>query len=223
MNVPLWYQVESRQIDLNEFLNRYNHPEIYHEKEVLPIFLSLLLRQRNLYIDKGHHILFEFFSDRGITDRALKYIYIYQAWGYHLGKEELISGQPELGTFQKYNFSLPEEFDHDYLIQWIVSMVKSMLSLRIVGPTIHPYIPGSFDQLSQALCYRELLKARNMILAEPTIEKLFRLSQADQALTQLKGFFEGTSCPDYLRICRDDPAYFRTITQQYCPVVLKSL
>jgi hypothetical protein len=59
-------------------------------------------------------------------------------------------------------------------------------------------------------------------ISDKTEEKMYKLSKAHSALTELKQFFQGTAFPQILHSYRDDKSFFQGVVNSYWPSVLKT-
>ena len=75
MEVPLWYKVAQSQLGFKEFLDRYNDV-LFQEKDTLPVFVLSCLKHDDPYV-AGKHVLSHLINGEIVSERALRYFYLY--------------------------------------------------------------------------------------------------------------------------------------------------
>lgn len=221
MDTPTWYKVSQKQLDFREFLERYNDPLIFTEKYVLPIFIFSCLQEHEPYVSEKH-ILMHLLNDKTLSERALKYVYLY--WIFSKKSEENLLENTSLPTtLSSYKFALPSDFSETYIYNWIQSILESFFSLSLLKQTLKIYSKGNMEELVKILEYVENLKNKNFILFNNSIPKSYSLYQEHCILLDIKKFLNGESFPEILHSFRDDVMFFQNITYMYFPRILKTL
>src|SRR5579885_1125954 len=132
MSSPLWYQVSIQNLSFKEFLDRFDDKQ-FQEHDVLPIFMLSVLYNHDPYVN-GIHILNLLMKNTSITDRALKYVYVYWSIKKDFGNATILAGSSIGGTFQNINIQLHPNFTCEYIYDWIGIILKSFFNIR-------PFIP----------------------------------------------------------------------------------
>jgi hypothetical protein len=218
---PLWYQIYQRQLSYKEFLDRFNDKQ-FQERDVIPIFLLSAIHGHDQYVN-GMHILHELMGEKGITERALKYFYIYWSIGKGFSDDLIIAGNPIGGTFRKINIRLHNSFTAEYLYDWMGIIVRAFFNIPVFVPNDGVYERGDFRALMMSLKYAEKAKEDQFEIQDKTAEKLYKLSLAHTALTELIQFFQIGTFPQILKPYRKDKIFFRSVVGCFSPLLLKGM
>jgi hypothetical protein len=219
LSPPLWYQVCKKQFSFKEFLDRYHDTE-FQECDVLPIFILSVLYNHDPYI-KGVHIIHTLMQGKGISERALKYIYLYWTISKGFGDDLILDGTNLGGNFRKYMIKFPANFSEDYIYDWIGIILKSFFNILIYIPNMN-YCTTNKEILIKALKYSG--KAHDDRFSHPfkSTEKFYKLAIAHDSMNELVQFFKSGSYPFILNPYRKNRNFFRTLVTCFSPTMLKS-
>ena len=218
---PLWYQVYHRHFSFKEFLDRFNDKE-FQERDVLPIFVLSVLYGHDPYVN-GMHILHALMGDKGITERALKYFYLYWSIGKGFSDDFLLAGNPIGGTFRKINIRLPSSFTSEFIYDWMAIVLRAFFNIPCFIPNETYYQRGNMKALAISLKYAEKAQEDRFEIQDKTTEKIYKLALAHSYLTELMQFFQSGIFPQILRPYRRDRTFFRSLVRCFWPPLLKAV
>lgn len=221
MNTPLWYQVYNHELSFKEFLDRYNDRK-FQERDVLPIFVLSVIYNHDPYIG-GIHVLNILMGDRGITERALKYFYLYWAVGKGFSNDTMLAGNDHGGTFRQINIRLPIDFSAEYIFDWIRTMLMGCFNDNTIIPVRIMYERGNNEILMKSLEYGEKALKDRFEIQAITIEKTYKLGVAHSILVEIIQFLRSGTYPGLLKYYRNNIVFFRNVVASFCPVALKSM
>jgi hypothetical protein len=213
MSVPLWYQVYHKQLSFKEFLDRFNDRQ-FQEREVLPIFVLSVLYEHDPYI-KGSHILNYLMYDNSVTERSIKYFYLYWAIGKGFSDDLRLAGCPFEGTFRSVNITLNIGFTSDYLNDWIGIILRAFFGISI-------FLPENVERtdLTKALKYSKKIQDGRFVFPEKTTEKMYKLSIAHDNMIELIQVFKSGPYPNVLKPYRKNLDTFKNIVLLFAPSIL---
>jgi len=221
MDTPLWYKVAQRQLGLKEFFDRYND-DLFSEKDTLPIFLLVILGDFDPYL-LNTHILHHFVNGRIVTERALRYFYLYWAIAGSYANDLIVSDTPALGYMSKMRLQFPSDFNSSYVADWIAIILRSFFQLGPIIPSIREYNRNDTDQLVETLHYSERLIEERFTIMCRTIPHMYELAQVHALLMEIKQFLCGEIFPRVLYPYRKDRIFVKSVIYHYWPTILKGL
>ena len=219
MTVPLWYQVYHKHLSFKEFLDRFEDKQ-FQEREVLPIFILSVLYGHDPYI-KGSHILNYLMYDDKVTERAIKYFYLYWTIGKGFSDDLRLAGFE--GTFRNVNIKLNTGFTSEYLNDWIGIILRAFFDIPIFLPFSPVGEKGNKEgKLLTALKYTKKAQESRFMFPEKTTDKMYRLGVTHDNLNELIQVFKSGPYPTVLKSYRKNPDVFKSIMLLFSPSILKS-
>jgi hypothetical protein len=221
MDPPLWYQVAQRKLSFREFEERFND-SLFHEEETLPILVLSALYNHDPYVS-DIHVLQKMITGPRMSDRALRAIYLYWVLGKPFRSDSVLNGNGLGGTFQGIRIALPNDFDDDYLYNWLSIILRCFFVLGPLHRSDGSYQPGNLTHLKKGLAYIEEASSNSFEITSKTMGKAYRLSIAHDMLKEVRGFFLGKSFPQVIRPYRKSRRFVESAVALYWPTILKGL
>lgn len=218
---PLWYQVYSHQLSFKEFLDRFNDKQ-FQERDVIPIFMLSVIYNHDPYIDKLH-VLRTLMTETGITERSLKYFYLYWSIGKEFSNDLILEGSNSAGKFRNINILVPPKFTPEYLYDWIGIILRYFFGISIFIPNEIHYQRSDMKALMISLKYSEKAQEDRFEFQDRSTEKMYKLAIAHNTLSELMKFFKSGVYPSVLYPYRKDSSFFRKIVTNFSPVMLNTL
>lgn len=221
MDLPLWYQVVQRKLSFREYEERFND-SLFDEKEVLPILILSALYNHDPYVG-DIHVLQRRITGSRMNDRALRGIYLYWVLGRSFRNDSILNGNGLGGTFQGIRITLPNDFNEDYLYDWLSITLRCFFVLGPLHRSDESYQPGNLVHLKKSLAYIEMASSNSFEITSKTMDKAYRLSIAHDMLKEVRGFFLGETFPSLIRPYRKSRRFVESAIDLYWPAILKGL
>jgi len=158
--------------------------------------------------------------DDNVTERAVKYFYLYWSIGKGFSEDFRLSGSPIGGTFRNVSIMFNTGFTSEYINDWIGIILRAFFGISIFLPL--SIIPERRD-LMKALKYTKKVQEARFEFPEKTTEKMYKLSVAHDNLNELIHVFKSRIYPTVLKPYRKNLDTFKNIVLLFSPPILDSL
>lgn len=219
--LPLWYQVAQHQLSFTHFDQRFDDAS-FKETQIFPILALAAVYQHHPYV-LGDHIIKRLLLAQPLNDRAFFSLYLYWIMHGSFKTESILEDISAWGTFERMNFEAPDNFDYEYIHQWINVLLRAFFKMGPITKPILKYKPRNWQQLTLALDYASELDQETIYINHKTISKYYGLSVMHNHLKELRACFLGQQYPTLLKPYRHDYNFFKNVVYTYWPAVLYTL
>lgn len=220
METPLWYKVTQGLFGYKEFLDRNN--KLTNDGEIMSLFILICLKRKDPYVSEKH-ILTYFINDGFVTEKSLRYFYLYWIFMGNYGNELLISNTPIVGRMSLYNLTLPMDFNSDYISDWMTAILHYFFDIGPITCSKEKYIKGNYTHLNNILNYTRQLYDTKLAIPNKTTCNMYKLFNAHKSLIEVRNFLCGGIYPTILHPYRRDRDFVLSVIYQYWPNILKTL
>lgn len=216
MELPLWYRVAQRKISYKDFETTFQNP-LFAEKEAFLIFFFATLYRHDPYIE-GDHVLHRLMKGGSISDRELKYFYLYRTFRPESNDEKIYAGSTE--TIGNFSIILPYSFSE--LLQNLLKLcLRSLFDIGYIEIPLQAYPPRDFFVLQRILQYFQENESKYHFKHQ-VVSETYTVVQIEENLQDLVKFFRGERFPKTLTPYRNQPGFFSQILSQSSPELLFS-